>query len=80
MNEALELAFLRPIERLFVHTCSLDHPAALPFYVRSGFAPYKRAIEVADDPRLTGRLPRGAAPQVPFLAARGAKTRSPVRG
>jgi GNAT superfamily N-acetyltransferase len=80
MNEALERAFLRPIERLFVHTCSLDHPAALPFYVRSGFAPYKRAIEVADDPRLTGRLPREAAPQVPVLAARGAKTRSPVRG
>jgi GNAT superfamily N-acetyltransferase len=67
MNEAVGRAFARPIKRFFVHTCSLDHPAALSFYMRSGFAPYKRAVEVARDPRLSGRLPREAAPQVPIL-------------
>jgi GNAT superfamily N-acetyltransferase len=68
MYEAIRRAFAKPIQRFFVHTCSLDHPVALPFYMRSGFTPYKRAIEVADDPRLTGRLPAAAAPQVPLLA------------
>ncbi|MDJ1158130.1 GNAT family N-acetyltransferase [Chelatococcus sp. SYSU_G07232] len=67
MERALELAWARPIKRLMVHTCSLDHPAALDFYIRSGFRPYKRAVEVGDDPRLTGALPRAAAPHVPLL-------------
>ena len=68
MNEAIRRAFGRPIKRLFVHTCSLDHPQALAFYVRSGFLPYKRAIEVADDPRLKGFLPLDAAPRAPVIA------------
>jgi GNAT superfamily N-acetyltransferase len=68
MDEAIARAFARPVSRFFVHTCSLDHPAALAFYLRSGFTPYKRAIEVADDPRLRGFLPLDAAPQVPVLA------------
>lgn len=67
MNEAISRAFRVPINRFFVHTCSLDHAAALPFYMRSGFTPYKRAVEVAPDPRLSGRLPREAAPQIPVL-------------
>jgi GNAT superfamily N-acetyltransferase len=68
MNEATRRAFAKPVGRFFVHTCSLDHPAALAFYMRSGFTPYKRAIEVADDPRLLGFLPLEAAPYVPVLA------------
>jgi GNAT superfamily N-acetyltransferase len=67
MTEAIRRAFAQPIDRFFVHTCSLDHPAALTFYIRSGFTPYRRAIEVADDPRLQGFLPRDCAPQVPVL-------------
>lgn len=67
MNEAIRRAFRQPINRFFVHTCSLDHPGALSFYIRSGFRPYRRAIEVADDPRLQGFLPRDCAPQVPVL-------------
>ncbi len=55
------------IERFHVHTCTLDHPAAVRFYQRSGFTPYARAIEIADDPRLDGRLPRGAAGWLPLL-------------
>jgi GNAT superfamily N-acetyltransferase len=68
MNEAIGRAFARPIRRFFVHTCTLDSPGALPFYVRSGFAPYRLALEVADDPRLLGLLPREAAPHIPVLA------------
>ncbi|MGO4525470.1 GNAT family N-acetyltransferase [Microvirga sp. 2MCAF35] len=67
MNEAVERAFARPVERFFVHTCTLDSPGALPFYIRSGFTPYRRAIEVADDPRLLGFLPLDAAPHIPVL-------------
>lgn len=69
MNEAIARAFAKPIERFYVHTCSLDHPSALAFYMRSGFKPYKRAIEVADDPRLLGFLPLDAGSHVPVLAA-----------
>lgn len=72
INEAIRRAFRRPIRRLFLHTCSLDHPNALPFYLRAGFVPYKRAIEVADDPRLRGFLPPAASPQVPLIG--GPKT------
>ena len=67
MAEAIRRAFARPIGRLWLHTCTLDHPAALPFYVKSGFRPYRRAIEIADDPRLAGHMPRDVAPQFPVV-------------
>lgn len=67
MNRALEKAWAREPSRVFVHTCNLDHPQALAFYVRSGFVPYARAVEIADDPRLTGHLPRSAGPHVPLI-------------
>jgi GNAT superfamily N-acetyltransferase len=56
MNRAIEYAWRRPISRLWVHTCTLDHPDALAFYLRSGFRAYARRVELADDPRLTGLL------------------------
>ena len=56
MNRALERAWSQPISRLWVHTCTLDHPNALAFYQRSGFRPFRRQVEVADDPRLDGTL------------------------
>jgi ribosomal protein S18 acetylase RimI-like enzyme len=68
IGAAIERAFERPIQRLWLHTCTLDHPGALAFYRRAGFVPYRRAIEVADDPRLTGGLPPDAAPDVPVIA------------
>jgi len=39
----------------------------LPFYLRAGFTAYKREIEIADDPRLTGALRRDATPDVPII-------------
>lgn len=67
MDHAIRLAWDQPIKRFHVHTCTLDSPQALPFYIRSGFAAYRRQIEVVDDPRLTGVLPRDSAPQVPII-------------
>jgi GNAT superfamily N-acetyltransferase len=67
MNRALELAWFRPVGRVWVHTCTFDHPAALAFYQRSGFRAFRRQIEVADDPRLDGAAPRDVARHVPVI-------------
>jgi GNAT superfamily N-acetyltransferase len=67
LEEALRLAWRDGITRIHVHTCSLDHPAALSAYRRAGFTPYKRAVERFPDPRLLGYLPRDCAPQIPLL-------------
>lgn len=66
MDQAIARAWAKPISRFWLHTCNFDHPAALAFYRRSGFTPYKMMAEVMDDPRLTGLLPRDAAPHVPI--------------
>ena len=67
MSHTIEIAWSRPIRRFWLHTCTLDHPRALPFYLRAGFTAYKREIEIADDPRLTGALRRDATPDVPII-------------
>jgi GNAT superfamily N-acetyltransferase len=67
MNRALDLAWSQPIRRLWVHTCTLDHPQALAFYLRSGFSAFRRQIEIADDPRASGVLPATAAPAIPII-------------
>lgn len=67
MDQAITKAWAEPISRFHVHTCTLDHPAALEFYMRSGFTPIKRMIEIADDPRLTGELSPDLAERVPII-------------
>lgn len=67
MNHALKLAWAPKPQRVWVHTCTLDDPRALDFYMRSGFRPYARQIEIADDPRILGLLPRDVAPHVPLI-------------
>jgi GNAT superfamily N-acetyltransferase len=67
LAEALQRAWRENVRRVHVHTCSLDHPAALGAYRRAGFVPFKRAIERFPDPRLLGVLPRDCAPQIPLL-------------
>jgi GNAT superfamily N-acetyltransferase len=67
LAEAVRRAWREGVDRVHVHTCSLDHPAALSAYRRAGFAPYKRAIERFPDPRLLGVLPKTSAPQIPLL-------------
>ena len=67
MQVLLDRAWQSNTSRVWVHTCTLDSPVALPFYMKCGFRPYKRAVEVADDPRVRGVLPESAAPQVPII-------------
>ena len=67
LAEAIRRAWRDGITRVHVHTCSLDHPAALAAYVRAGFTPFKRAIERFPDPRALAILPPDCAPQVPLL-------------
>lgn len=69
MTRAIARAFARPIARLHVHTCTLDHPGALSFYRRCGFVPVRQQIEIADDPRLTGDAAPDAGPHVPVFRA-----------
>jgi len=71
LAEAVSRAWREGVTRVHVHTCSLDHPAALGAYRRAGFTPYKRAVERFPDPRLLGILPKGCAPQVPLLGTDG---------
>jgi len=41
-----------PPARVWLHTCTLDHPAALPNYVARGFRPYKTETYEVDESRL----------------------------
>ena len=68
MAQALMLAWRGDVTRVWVHTCTLDHPRALGFYRAQGFVATKRTVEVFADPRVLGVLPADAAPQVPLLA------------
>lgn len=70
MAEALMRAWLPGVAKVWLHTCTLDHPRALGFYRAQGFVPVKRTIETFADPRATGVLPADAAPHVPLLANR----------
>lgn len=70
MAEALIRAWRPRITRVWVHTCTLDHPRALGFYRASGFVAVKRTVETFPDPRILGLLPADAAPHVPQLASR----------
>jgi GNAT superfamily N-acetyltransferase len=67
LAEAVSRAWREGVDRVHVHTCSLDHPAALSAYRKAGFVPFKRAIERFPDPRLLGILPRDCAPQIPLI-------------
>jgi GNAT superfamily N-acetyltransferase len=70
MAEAYARAWTKGIERVWLHTCTLDHPSALGFYRAQGFVAVKRTIETFPDPRASGLLPPETAPQIPYLAKR----------
>ncbi len=67
LDEAVRRGWRDGVSRVHVHTCTLDHPAALAAYRRAGFVPFKRALERFPDPRLLGILPRDCAPQSPLI-------------
>ena len=67
MNHALRLAWGKPVSRVWLHTCTFDSPRALGFYQRSGFRPFRQQVELIDDPRLDGTLPRHVAAHGPLI-------------
>ena len=67
--QVIALAWRPGTRRVHVNTCTLDHPAALPAYLKAGFRTYKRAFESFPDPRLIGLLPADVAPQAPVVGS-----------
>lgn len=67
MAHAMRLCWRPGITRVWVHTCDLDHPGALGFYMAQGFVPFERAIEIIADPRVIGLHPRDTAARIPIL-------------
>ncbi|MCA9008666.1 MAG: GNAT family N-acetyltransferase [Planctomycetaceae bacterium] len=44
LQEIIDTAWSYRPERLWLHTCTLDHPAALPNYIKAGFVLYKQEV------------------------------------
>jgi GNAT superfamily N-acetyltransferase len=78
LAEAVRRAWRPGVDRIHVHSCSLDHPAALSAYRRAGFTAYKRAVERFPDPRLLGILPADCAPQLPLVGTPAAASPGPA--
>ena len=60
LTAAVDRAWEQGVSRVWLHTCTLDDPAALPNYIKRGFTPYKEeqySVEV--DERELATLPKG---------------------
>jgi GNAT superfamily N-acetyltransferase len=69
VRSAVAYAWAPPnASRLWLHTCTLDHPRAVEFYRRHGFVAYRTQEEAIDDPRRSGRLSPHAGWLSPALA------------
>ncbi len=51
LHQAVVIAWAKPISRLLVNTCTLDHARALPLYPKSGFVPYAREQRYVEPPQ-----------------------------
>jgi GNAT superfamily N-acetyltransferase len=49
---AVDAAWDLDPERVWIHTCNLDHPAALPAYQKAGFTVFNRQTVTVPNPRL----------------------------
>jgi GNAT superfamily N-acetyltransferase len=45
LQRAIDKAWSYGPRRLWLHTCTKDHPAALPNYLKAGFAVYKEEVK-----------------------------------
>jgi GNAT superfamily N-acetyltransferase len=52
LDWAIDSAWSRNPRRLWVNTCTLDHPAALSVYQKAGFVPYDQETIQIKDPRV----------------------------
>ena len=68
MNRAIALAWSRPVRRFWVHTCtSITRTRSRSICARDSVHSGVK-IEISDDPRLTGAMPRNATPRIPIIA------------
>ncbi len=67
IGEAARRAAQAGDTRLWLHTCTMDDARAPGFYAAMGFRAWKQAVEIDHDPRLTGAMPRSAAPHLPIF-------------
>jgi GNAT superfamily N-acetyltransferase len=54
LDWAIDTAWSRRPGRVWVNTCTLDHPAALAFYQKAGFVAYDQETITITDPGLVG--------------------------
>lgn len=54
LHEIIDIAWSYEPERLWLNTCTHDHPRALPLYQRAGFVPYRQETRTIPDPRASG--------------------------
>jgi GNAT superfamily N-acetyltransferase len=47
LSRAVEAAWEMHPQRVWLHTCTLDHPAALPNYLKRGFRPVRKEVYTA---------------------------------
>lgn len=66
MRAMLAEAWRGDVRRVWLHTCTEDHPGALDYYRHMGFRPCGQRTEWVHDPRLRGLVPRTAGPHVPI--------------
>jgi GNAT superfamily N-acetyltransferase len=48
LTRAVETAWAMRPDRVWLHTCTLDHTAALPNYLRRGFRPFRTEVYTAE--------------------------------
>ena len=53
LSNAIDLCWKRETRRLWLHTCSLDHPRALSFYEKAGFRIYRREVRMVHSREFT---------------------------
>jgi GNAT superfamily N-acetyltransferase len=44
LTRAVQAAWATGADRVWLHTCTLDHPAALPNYISRGFRPFREEV------------------------------------
>ena len=59
LDWSVDEAWDKEPERVWVHSCNLDHPHAIAVYQRAGFVPYRQEATIIADPRLPGVMPAG---------------------
>jgi GNAT superfamily N-acetyltransferase len=58
LSLAVERAWMKDANRVWLHTCTLDDPAAMPNYLKRGFQPFKQEnyfTTISPEEELTGK-------------------------